>query len=73
MGGGYRRASRCGAKDLCVLWEWTDTERRSRPGAHVVRGGPWRNRGDRALVDNRSWEDEGSIDVGFRVVFDKRR
>lgn len=70
MGGGSRRASHCGAQDLCVLWEWTDTERRSRPGAHVVRGGPWRNRGDRALVDNRSWEDEGSIDVGFRVVFD---
>jgi formylglycine-generating enzyme required for sulfatase activity len=69
-GGGYRRASCCGAEDLCVLWEWTDSERRSRPGGHIVRGGPWRNRGDRALVDNRSWEDEASIDVGFRVVFD---
>jgi hypothetical protein len=68
-GGGKDVASSCGVGALCVCWEWTATPAPRRPG-FIVRGGPWRNREERALVDNRSWEDEAAVDVGVRVVFD---
>lgn len=66
-GGGLDVKSYAGVSDLCLCWEWTSTPwRRGR----VVRGGAWRNRVERPLVDNRSWEDAASIDVGVRVIFD---
>ncbi len=66
-GGATGVDSRCGVVDLCLCWEWTVNEARN---GHVVRGGPWRNREERGLVDNRSWDDEAAPDIGFRVVFD---
>lgn len=52
---------------LGAVWEWTSTPVKT---GHVVRGGPWRNRDEPARIDNRSWEDEGCVDVGFRCVDD---
>ena len=49
------------------VWEWTSTPARS---GFVVRGGPWRNREGLGRADNRSWEDEPCVDVGFRVFYD---
>lgn len=66
-GGATGVDSSCGVVDLCLCWEWTSTPVRS---GHVVRGGPWRNREEHALVDNKSWDDEAAPDIGFRVVFD---
>jgi len=57
-----------GVQQLCQVWEWTTTPARA---GYVVRGGPWRNREERALVDNRSWEDEAAPDLGFRVAIDR--
>ncbi|MDP2340736.1 MAG: hypothetical protein Q8O67_07255 [Deltaproteobacteria bacterium] len=66
-GGGLGVASVVGVIELCQVWEWTTTPARQ---GFVVRGGPWRNREERGLVDNRSWEDEAAPDLGFRVVLD---
>ena len=68
-GGGFGVPTRHGIGQLCLVWEWTTTAPAGRDG-FVVRGGPWRNREERALVDNRSWETEAALDVGFRIVFD---
>jgi predicted RNA-binding Zn ribbon-like protein len=53
--------------DVTRVWEWTSTPART---GFVVRGGPWRNRAGAGRVDNRSWEDEPGVDVGFRVFYD---
>jgi formylglycine-generating enzyme required for sulfatase activity len=51
-----------------VVWEWTASRHRT---GHVVRGGAYRDRpGTRGAATNRSWEDSGSRDLGFRCVVD---
>jgi hypothetical protein len=66
-GGRVDVPSRCGVEELCRCWEWTSTPHRD---GYLVRGGAWRNREWAPIVDNRSWEDTASDDVGFRIVFD---
>lgn len=55
-----------GVGDIGVAWEWTSTSHAD--GGHVVRGGPWRNRKEPALVTNRSREEDGAPDVALRLV-----
>jgi formylglycine-generating enzyme required for sulfatase activity len=51
-----------------AVWEWTASRHRH---GHVVRGGAYRDRpGTRGGPGNRSWEDSGCRDVGFRCVVD---
>jgi formylglycine-generating enzyme required for sulfatase activity len=55
-----------GVSDLLAVWEWVTAPYQTR-GA-VVRGGAWRDRCVPPSLDNRSWEDEPSSDVGFRCA-----
>jgi formylglycine-generating enzyme required for sulfatase activity len=56
-----------GVSDVGRLWEWTSSwfaEGRYK----AVKGGPWRNVQEPAIVINRSFEDDRAHDVGFRCV-----
>jgi formylglycine-generating enzyme required for sulfatase activity len=55
-----------GVSDLLAVWEWVTATYQTR-GA-VVRGGAWRDRCVPPQLQNRSWEDEPSRDVGFRCA-----
>ena len=55
-----------GVSDLLAVWEWVSAPYQAQ-GA-VVRGGAWRDRSVPPSLQNRSWEDEPSIDVGFRCA-----
>lgn len=58
--------SPCGVSDLLSVWEWVSAPYQAR--GTVVRGGPWRDRSMPPSLDNRSWEDRPSHDVGFRCA-----
>lgn len=56
-----------GVGDIGHTWEWTSSWYEY--GRYkVVRGGPWRNVQEPALIINRSFEDDCAHDVGFRCV-----
>jgi formylglycine-generating enzyme required for sulfatase activity len=60
-----------GLRGLCKVWEWTSTPHK---GGFIVRGGRYRDRADLPVSpNNRSWEDAGAADVGFRCVVDGER
>ncbi len=55
-----------GVSDLLSVWEWVSAPYQTH-GA-VVRGGAWRDRSMPPSLDNRSWEDAASADIGFRCA-----